>query len=107
MAKSADEGKLWAFLAYLLSIIGFVLVILLQKNNKFAMYHAKQSLVLFITAVIISIVGTVIPVIGWFIIIPLGNLLVLVLWIVGIINALTGKEKPLPLIGKFADKMSF
>ncbi len=107
IAKGSDEGKLWAFLAYLLSIIGFVLVFLLKKDNKFAMYHAKQSLVLFILAVIISIVGTVIPIIGWFIIIPLGNLLILVLWIIGIINALTGKEKPLPVIGKYADKFSF
>lgn len=107
MAKSADDGKMWAFLAYLLSIIGFVLVLLLKKDNRFAMYHAKQSLVLFILAVVVSIVGSIVPVIGWFLILPLGNLLVLVLWIVGIINSLSGKEKPLPLIGKFADKFSF
>ncbi len=107
MAKGQDDGKMWAFLAYLLSIIGFVLVLLLKKDNKFAMYHAKQSLVLFILAIGISIIGSIIPVIGWFIILPIGNLVILVLWIIGIINALGGKEKPLPLIGGFADKFSF
>jgi len=107
MAKKDSEGRLWAFLAYLLSIIGFVLVLLLKKDNKFAMYHAKQSLVLFIFAVIIAVVGSIVPVLGWFIILPVGNVLVLVLAIIGIINALTGKQKPLWLIGKYADKLSF
>ncbi|MBI4150963.1 hypothetical protein HY492_02445 [Candidatus Woesearchaeota archaeon] len=62
---------------------------------------------LFILAIAISIIGSIVPIIGWFIILPIGNLVVLVLWIIGIINALSGKEKPLPLIGKFADKFSF
>ena len=105
MAKNS-EGVLWAFLAYLLSIIGFLLVLLLKKDNKFAMYHAKQSLVLFIASVIINVVGGVIPLLGWFIILPLGGVFLLVLWIIGIINALTGKEKPLPLIGQFAKKLN-
>ena len=70
------------------------------------MYHAKQSLVLFIMWVAIAILSTI-PVIGWFVIIPLGNLFVLILWIFGIVNALTLKEKPLPLIGKWALKFTF
>ena len=106
MAKNS-ESKLWAFLAYLLSIIGFVLVYLLKKDDKFAMYHAKQSLVLFLFAVIIAVVGSIVPVLGWFIILPLGNVLVLVLAVMGIINALQGKMAPLWLIGKYADKLSF
>ena len=106
MAKKESEGVLWAFLAYLLSIIGFLLVLLLKKDNKFAMYHAKQSLVLFIASVIINVVGGVIPLLGWFIILPLGGLFILVLWIIGMVNALTGKEKPLPLIGEFAKKLN-
>jgi len=106
MAKNS-ESKLWAFLVYLLSIIGFVLVYLLKKDDKFAMYHAKQSLVLFLFAVIIAVVGSIVPVLGWFIILPLGNVLVLVLAVMGIINALQGKMAPLWLIGKYADKLSF
>ncbi|HSU72451.1 MAG TPA: DUF4870 domain-containing protein [Candidatus Binatia bacterium] len=106
MAKQS-ESKLWAFLAYLLSIIGFVLVYLLHKDDKFAMYHAKQSLVLFIFAVIVSVVGSILPVIGWLIILPVGEILVLILAILGIVNALKGEMKPLWLIGKYADKFKF
>jgi len=106
MAKE-DDGKLFAFLAYLLGIIGFLIVLLAKKDNKFAMYHAKQSLVLFIAWVIVSVVGTIIPFIGWFIIMPIGSLVLIIFWILGMINALTGKEKPLPFIGQFGSKFNF
>ena len=105
MAKGQDDSKLWAFLAYLLGIVGFVLVLLLKKDNKFAMYHAKQSLVLFICWVVVMIL-TPIPIIGW-IGGPILGVCLFILWIIGIINALTDKMKPLPLIGKFADKINF
>ena len=106
MAKKSDDGKLFAFLGVFLTIIGFLIVLLAKKDDKYAMYYAKQGLVLFIAVVIVSIVGSIIPLIGWFIILPVGNLILLILWIIGWINALSGKEKPIPLIGKFADKFN-
>ena len=109
-SRSKEGSRLWAFLAYLLNILfiplGFVLVYLIKKDDRFAMYHAKQSLVLWIAGVIVS-VGSMIPVLGWFIIAPVGSILLLIVWIVGMVNALSGKEKPLWLIGKFADKLDF
>ena len=106
MAKKSDDGKLFAFLGVFLTTIGFLIVLLAKKDDKYAMYYAKQGLVLFIAVVIVSIVGSIIPLIGWFIILPVGNLILLILWIIGWINALSGKEKPIPLIGKFADKFN-
>lgn len=105
VAEVSGESKVFAFLAYLLGIIGFVIVLLARKTDSFAMYHAKQSLVLNITAIIVYVCGMFIPIIGWFIILPLGYLAVFILWIMGVIRALTGEEKPLPIIGKFADKI--
>jgi len=99
-----DESKVWAFLAYLLGIIGFVLVLLVKKHDKFAMYHAKQSLVLFILGVVINIAGMV-PFVGWFVILPIGGIFVLVLWIIGMVNAAMGHKKPLPIIGKYGEKI--
>jgi len=103
--NSKGESKVWAFLAYLLGIIGFLLVILLKKNDKFAMYHAKQSLVLFIFVLLVSFVGSIIPILGWFIIIPLGYLLSAILFIQGIVYSLTGAQKRLWVIGRFGEKM--
>ena len=71
------------------------------------MYHAKQSLVLTICWVIVYVVGMSLPFIGWFVIWPLGNLALLVLWVIGMINAFTRKQKPLPLIGQFGEKLKF
>ena len=100
------EGKLFAVLAYLFGIIGFLIVVLAKKDNRFALYHAKQVLVLIISGFIVGVVG-IIPIIGWFIVLPLGCLLLFILGIMGIINAATGVEKPLPIIGKFAEKFNF
>lgn len=99
-----DDSKTWAFLAYLLSIVGFLLVMFTRKNDKYAMYHAKQSLVLFIAWVIVWVIMWI-PFIGWLIGWILTILLV-VLWILGMINALNGKQVPLPVIGQFADKIN-
>ena len=106
MAKKSDsDSKIWAFLAYLLGVIGFILIFTLKKKNKFAMFHAKQSLILFIFMALVSITGSI-PIIGWLFIIP-GYILSIILWVQGIVYALTGKKKALWLIGKFGEKMKF
>ncbi|NLI93091.1 MAG: hypothetical protein GX434_13155 [Peptococcaceae bacterium] len=95
--SDAEENKVMGILAYIL----FFIPILAARQSKFAMYHANQGLTLFLAALIINIAGSIIPVIGWFIILPLGNLGILGLVIMGIIKAAGGKTEPLPLIGKF------
>lgn len=106
MAKASDS-KLFAFLGVFLGIIGFIIVLLARKNDKYAMYYGKQGLILFIAAVALQIVGAFIPVIGWFIVWPIGSILLLVLWIMGIVNSLSGKMKPVPIIGKYGEKFKF
>lgn len=92
-----EKNKVMAILAYII----FFIPLLAAKESKFAMYHANQGLILFLAAVIINVVGAVIPIIGWLIIIPLGNLAVLVWAILGIVKAAGGKVAPLPMIGKY------
>lgn len=103
-SKELEEGKLFAFLGVFLTILGFIIVLLAKKDNKYALYYAKQGLVLFIGWVIIAVLGSIIPIIGWFIILPLGYLLMFILWIIGIVYSLSGEEKPIPMIGQFAEK---
>ena len=92
-----EKNKVMGILAY----IFFFIPLLAAKESKFAMYHANQGLILFLAAIIINIVGGIIPIVGWLIIIPLGNLVVLIWAILGIVKAVGGKMEPLPLIGKF------
>ena len=99
-----EDSKLWAFLAYLLSVIGFLLVMLTRKDDVYARYHAKQSLLLFLASIVVLIIK-MIPFIGWLVAWVL-SILLLILWILGMINALNGKQVPLPVIGHLADKIS-
>lgn len=93
--EDAEKNKVMGIIAYIL----FFVPLLAAKDSKFAKYHANQGLVLFLAGVAVSIVGTAIPVIGWLIILPLGELAIIVLAVIGIINAAKCEMKPLPLIG--------
>lgn len=90
-----------------LSYLGILCLVplLSKKDSKFAQYHAKQGLVLFIMELVIWVL-IVIPVLGW-IIYVVGIITSLVFAIMGIMNVVNGKCKELPVIGKFADKFKF
>jgi len=105
--KDDSESKLFAVLGVFLLIIGYIVVMLTRKNDKYAMFYAKQGLVLFIAAVIASVAAWAV---GW---IPfIGRvvsgalwIIIVVLWIIGIIYVLSGDEKEIPIIGEFAKKI--
>lgn len=105
MAK--NDSNLYAFLGVFLTVIGFLIVYATKKEDKYAMYYAKQGLVLFfayiVAWVVMLLVGWV-PFIGWAIDIILWIGLA-VLWIFGMIYALSGKEQDIPLIGMFAKSL--
>ncbi|MCR8643162.1 hypothetical protein NV379_10870 [Paenibacillus sp. N1-5-1-14] len=87
----------------MISLVGYILFfipLLAAKDSKYATYHANQGLMLLICAVAGNFVLGLIPFIGWMLI-PLFSLFILVLFIIGISNAVTGKAVPLPLIGQF------
>jgi uncharacterized membrane protein len=90
-----EENKIWAAIAYL-GILSLV-VLLAKKDSPFAQYHAKQGLVLFIATIILGWI----PLIGWML--AFVNIVFMVL---GIMNAVQGKQTPLPLYGTLADKIN-
>ncbi len=109
MASKNSDDKLFGFLAVFLGLLGFLIVLLTKKDNKYAMYYAKQSLVLVITYVIVWVAGfafVFVPFIGWLISLVLW-IGMLVLWIISWVNALSGEMKPTPIIGGFAEKFNF
>lgn len=97
--EDVEEGKLFAILSYIIPIV--FIVPLIQKDNHFALFHAKQVLLLVLAAVAASIV-TAVPLVGCvtvFLFIPL-----LVLVIMGLVFAIQGQYKPLPFIGQYAEE---
>lgn len=105
MAKLEGKPVGWAVVAYILFFIP--LLVPEAKENSFIKFHVKQGLVLFLFSVLIEVIGMIIPIIGWLIIVPLGGLATLILFIIGIMNAINGKEVELPLIGGFANSFKF
>ncbi len=94
-AQDIEKNKVMAVLAYII----FLIPLLAAKDSKFARFHTNQGLVLFIGAILSSVIAAI-PLIGW-IIAPIAGLAITVLAIIGILNALNGRAKELPLIGKF------
>lgn len=116
--KDVEVNKVYGILAYL----GFLVIvpILLAKESAYAKFHSNQGLILFIVEVGINIGGrilmvmlglfTMVPLVGWLfgiiatimsIVIWLARIATLVFAIMGIINAVKGEAKELPIIGKF------
>jgi len=91
-----EANKMMALLSYII----FFIPLLAAKESRYAMFHANQGLILFLAGVVVSIAGSIIPILGWFIILPVGCIIVAVLGILGIINAWKGVAKDLPIIGK-------
>lgn len=94
-----------AILCYL-SFLVIIPLLTEAKNESFVKFHIKQGLVLLIASLVVSLLGSVIPVLGWFIIAPVGAIWLTILMIMGIINAANGAEKELPTIGKYGDKFN-
>jgi len=98
-----EEKDLTAVLSYL--GILFLVPLLARKDNAFAQFHAKQGLVLFIAEVATMMIAWI-PFIGWFV-----GFIAWIVWIalsiIGIMNVLGGKQAPLPIIGKLAQKFKF
>ena len=105
-SREREEGKkndkiLFAFLATFLSIIGFVIALIMKREDKYVMFYAKQSLVVFIVGAVGGVIGSLfnfIPIIGAIIHFALGVIVVL-LWALSWVYALSGEMKEVPVIG--------
>ncbi|WP_118196859.1 DUF4870 domain-containing protein [Albibacterium indicum] len=97
--KTIDEGKTIAIIAYI-TVIGLIIAIVLNndKKNAFAAFHIRQALGVGLASLVIGVLN-IIPYIGW-LAFAVGSILLFVMWIVGLINALSGKMKPVPVFGK-------
>lgn len=104
-SPDAKDGKVCAILAYLLIGIIWYFVDEKMKKNTFANFHVKQALVLLIVSLAGSIVLGMTFILAW--LIPLWQIVVLVMMIIGMINANNEQKKELPIIGKFGNKFNF
>jgi uncharacterized membrane protein len=100
-----SEQKLFAILGYILPFLFFLpLVMDSSKHSAFARFHANQQLILLLIIAGVYILSNFLMMIlfvGLVFIMPLINLAILALAIIGIINAAKGEMKELPFVGHF------
>jgi len=96
-----QEGKIFAILAYLFILC--IVPLIVKKDNKFALFHGKQGLVLFIaevTTFIVSVLPIIGPIISQTAIFIFGAISI---WC--IIQVLRGAYIRIPIISNIADKI--
>lgn len=82
----AKGNKALAFIGVLLAPISSI-IILLASKDAYAKYYSKQGLLL-------GIAGLV------FMLFPILEILVFIFGIIALVNSLSGKMKPLPVVGQ-------
>jgi uncharacterized membrane protein len=104
-------------LAYLVPVIGWLYVLFFQRKNSLAIYHLRQSigLAMFLVATTAgwAVVGWVLAWIPYmavlsialFAIVIAAYLYGIVAWILGLSNALSARQTPLPLFGQWASRL--
>lgn len=98
--SGSSKNTTMAIVAY---FIFFVPLLTDSKNDPFVKFHVKQALLLVIIALINSILATMLPFMLSFIT-SLVSIGILILWVMGLINAANGKTEPVPVIGKYAEQ---
>lgn len=97
--KANDIEKIYALLSYIFFFS--ILVYINKKDSDFVLHHAKQGLLVFVLS-LANFVLVAVPVLGW-ILVPVLNIAIFVLFIIGVNNALAGKKANLPIIGQFSN----
>jgi uncharacterized membrane protein len=86
-------------------ILFFVPLLTDSKDDPFVLYHVRQGFVLFVAFILAGVISWIpspLMVFGMLL-----QLALVIVAIMGIINALGGKKEPLPVLGQFADKAPF
>lgn len=97
MENIENNGKTVAIIAYL-TVIGWIIALIMNNSNKtvFASYHIRQALGIMCVGVLLNILVSFlgIPLLSW-----IGWAAVIVLWLLGILSAIQGEMKPVPVLG--------
>jgi uncharacterized membrane protein len=113
----STSRRLLAFLAYLFSIVGSVILLLLLRRDRYVAYHARQAIALFLFVAAAAVGWAVIawltvwvpflPIVGLsaFALIIAALVFAVIATIMGMSNALRDRAAPLPLVGGWARRI--
>lgn len=104
----SSEDKTVAIVCYL-TILGFIIAVIMHTNKKtyIGAYHLRQALGLLSSTMIVWLATRIvawIPILGGIVTIAI-YLATTLFIIIGVLNAISGKNKPLPFIGQISERL--
>lgn len=103
--RGDPNRNLVAALSYLLGFVTGVVILLVEKDDKYIRFHATQSVAVFGGLFILNIVlGLILPGILTTIINTVIFIVFVIIWLVSMIKAYQGQVFKWPIAGKFAEK---
>lgn len=112
-----NSQRLNGFIAYLLPVVGWIYLIIFQRKNRFANFHLRQAVGLFLFLILVMLGwGVLTWLLAWipyaFVFgialfgLPLTAFIFSVIaWIIGMVNALSNREVYLPFIGGYSSRL--
>lgn len=94
-----EKASFWSVTSYIFFLLPLISK---QRKNEFVKFHFKQGFVWFFSMIIAYVLANIndasyIKLLIYFI--------MFILWCFGVMNAILGKKKPLPIIGWIATKL--
>jgi len=91
-----NNAQLVAILSYI-TPIGWIIALILHLDKKTSLggFHLRQGLIILAASVLISWIRYI----NWIL-----GIILFILWIMGLVSAVKGTQKVVPLIGKFGQE---
>lgn len=109
MNQTDPSRNIVAALSYLLGFITGVVILFVEKDDKFVRFHAMQSTVLFLSLFVINLVmGIIFEPLGLFalfggIIENIIFIIFVIIWLISMIKAFKGQIFKWPIAGRIAE----
>jgi len=106
--RITGEIKFLAFLGIFLPLLGYFINLIIKSDNKYVMHYSNQGLILFFFGLLLTLAAKIIIslVIPLTLINDIVWILLLVIWVIGWINALSGEMRSTLIIGDLAKKFN-
>jgi len=98
-----EKHKGIACLSYIFLL--FLVPLLTEKESKFAQFHAKQGMALFIAWMVADLVLKAIPMFG-VMLLPIANLFFIIVSVIGILKTLSGEAWEIPGVSLITKKLN-
>ena len=96
------EENVAGFLCYLLGFMTGIVFLVVEKKSSFVKFHAMQSTITFLGLFVIMGVLSFIPIVN-LLIVPIW-ILGLIVWLILMVKALRGERYSLSIVGKMAEE---